>query len=146
MGIPIGKLSLYAACAGLHPARTLPILLDTGTDNRERLADPIYIGWRHERVRGADYANFMEQFVTAVERRWPHVLLQWGDFARPNAGRILERYRDRLCAFNDDIQGTAAVAAGTLLAATHVIGTAPVLRCRSPRKSCARWRARSRGR
>jgi malate dehydrogenase (oxaloacetate-decarboxylating) len=146
MGIPIGKLSLYAACAGLHPAMTLPILLDTGTDNRERLADPIYIGWRHERVRGTDYDNFMEQFVTAVERRWPHVLLQWGDFARPNAGRILERYRDRLCAFNNDIQGTAAVAAGTLLAATHVIGTAPVLRCRSPRKSCARWRARSRGR
>jgi malate dehydrogenase (oxaloacetate-decarboxylating) len=125
MGIPIGKLSLYAACAGLHPAMTLPILLDTGTDNRERLADPIYIGWRHERVRGADYDNFMEQFVTAVERRWPHVLLQWGDFARPNAGRILERYRDRLCAFNDDIQGTAAVAAGT---------------CSQPRTSPARRR------
>jgi malate dehydrogenase (oxaloacetate-decarboxylating) len=97
MGMPIGKLSLYTACAGLHPATTLPILLDTGTDNRERLADPIYIGWRHERVRGADYDNFMEQFVTAVERRWPHVLLQWGDFARPTAGRILQRYRDRLC-------------------------------------------------
>jgi malate dehydrogenase (oxaloacetate-decarboxylating) len=124
MGIPIGKLSLYTACAGLHPATTLPILLDTGTDNRERLPDPVYIGWRHERVRGADYDAFVEQFVAAVERRWPHVLLQWEDFARANAGRILERYRDRLCTFNDDIQGTAAVAAGTLLAATRVTGTA----------------------
>ena len=124
MGIPIGKLSLYTACAGLHPATTLPVLLDTGTDNRERLADPIYIGWRHERVRGADYDAFIEQFVTAVENRWPHVLLQWEDFARANASRILERYRDRLCTFNDDIQGTAAVAAGTLLAATRVTGTA----------------------
>jgi malate dehydrogenase (oxaloacetate-decarboxylating) len=124
MGIPIGKLSLYTAGAGIHPATTLPILLDTGTDNRERLADPVYIGWRHERVRGTDYDAFVEQFVTAVERRWPHVLLQWEDFARANAGRILERFRDRLCTFNDDIQGTAAVAAGTLLAATRVTGTA----------------------
>ena len=124
MGIPIGKLSLYTACAGLHPATTLPILLDTGTDNRERLADPVYVGWRHERVRGADYDAFIEQFVIAVERRWSHVLLQWEDFARANAGRMLERYRDRLCTFNDDIQGTAAVAAGTLLAATRVTATA----------------------
>jgi len=124
MGIPIGKLSLYTACAGLHPATALPILLDSGTDNRERLADPVYIGWRHERVRGADYDAFIEQFVSAVERRWSHVLLQWEDFARANAGRNLERYRDRLCTFNDDIQGTAAVAAGTLLAATRVTGTA----------------------
>jgi len=124
MGIPIAKLSLYTAC-DLHPATTLPILLDTGTDNRERLTDPVYIGWRHERVRGADYDDFIEQFVSAVERRrWPHVLLQWEDFARANAGRILDRYRNRLCTFNDDIQGTAAVAAGTLLAATRVTGTA----------------------
>ena len=123
MGIPIGKLALYTACAGLHPATTLPVLLDTGTDNRDRLADPVYIGWRHERVRGANYDAFIEQFVTAVERRWPHVLLQWEDFARANAGRILQCYRDRLCTFNDDIQGTAAVAAGTLLAATRVTGT-----------------------
>jgi malate dehydrogenase (oxaloacetate-decarboxylating) len=122
MGIPIGKLSLYTACAGLHPATTLPILLDVGTDNEQRLADPVYIGWRHERVRGQDYDDFVESFVGAVLERWPHVLLQWEDFARGNAGRMLQRYRDRLCTFNDDIQGTAAVAAGALLAAMKVTG------------------------
>ena len=122
MGIPIGKLSLYTACAGLHPSTTLPVLLDVGTDNKERLADPVYIGWRHERVRGQDYDDFVEAFVNAVLERWPHALLQWEDFARANAGRMLQRYRDRLCTFNDDIQGTAAVAAGTLLAAVKVTG------------------------
>jgi malate dehydrogenase (oxaloacetate-decarboxylating) len=122
MGIPIGKLSLYTACAGLHPATTLPILLDTGTDNPDRLGDPIYIGWRHNRLRGRDYDDFVEAFVSAIEARWPLVLLQWEDFARANAGRLLAHYRDRLCTFNDDIQGTAAVAAGTLLAAVHVTG------------------------
>jgi len=122
MGIPIGKLALYSGCAGVHPATTLPILLDVGTDNPERLADPLYVGWRHERVRGQDYDDFVEAFVSAVEKRWPHVLLQWEDFARANASRLLERYRDRLCTFNDDIQGTAAVAAGTLLSAVRVTG------------------------
>jgi malate dehydrogenase (oxaloacetate-decarboxylating) len=122
MGIPIGKLSLYTACAGIHPEQTLPILLDVGTDNAERLADPLYVGWRHERVRGAEYDAFVEEFVSAVAERWPDVLLQWEDFAGANAGRLLQRYRDRLCTFNDDIQGTAAVAAGTLLAAVNVTG------------------------
>ena len=122
MGIPIGKLSLYTACAGLHPATTLPVLLDVGTDNPERLADPLYIGWKHERIRGAEYDEFVETFVSALLARWPNVLLQFEDFARQNAGRLLDRYRDRLCTFNDDIQGTAAVAAGALLAAVKVIG------------------------
>ncbi len=122
MGIPIGKLSLYTACAGIDPATTLPILLDVGTDNEERLADPLYVGWKNKRVRGADYDAFVESFVGAVMARWPHVLLQWEDFARANAGRLLQRYRDRLLTFNDDIQGTAAVCAGTLLAAVKVTG------------------------
>jgi malate dehydrogenase (oxaloacetate-decarboxylating) len=122
MGISIGKLSLYTGCGGLHPATTLPIFLDVGTNNPERLSDPLYIGWRHERLRGQAYDDFIEAFVSAVVERWPHVLLQWEDFARDNATRLLERYRDRLCTFNDDIQGTAVVAAGTLLAAVNVTG------------------------
>src|SRR5712672_1108201 len=122
MGIPIGKLALYTGCGGLHPATTLPILLDVGTDNPDCLADPLYIGWRHERVRGQEYDDFIEAFVSAVVKRWPRVLLQWEDFAKNNATRLLERYRDRLCTFNDDVQGTAAVATGTLLAAINVTG------------------------
>jgi malate dehydrogenase (oxaloacetate-decarboxylating) len=122
MGIPIGKLSLYTACAGIHPAETLPILLDVGTDNQERLDDPMYIGWRHTRVRGEEYDAFIDEVVSAISERWPDVLLHWEDFAGSNAARMLDRYRDRLCTFNDDIQGTAAVAAGTLLAAVNVTG------------------------
>src|SRR3954452_22013946 len=122
MGIPIGKLSLYTGCGGLHPATTLPVVLDVGSDNPERLSDPLYIGWRHERVRGQAYDDFIEAFVSAVVKRWPHVLLQWEDFARDNATRLLERYRDRLCTFNDDVQGTAVVAAGALLAAVNLTG------------------------
>ena len=122
MGISIGKLSLYTACAGIHPAATLPILLDVGTNNHARLEDPLYVGWRHTRIEGADYDAFVEEFVTAVAERFPGVLLQWEDFAGANAGRLLQRYRHRLCTFNDDIQGTAAVAVGTLLAAIGVTG------------------------
>ncbi|HEV2301892.1 MAG TPA: NAD-dependent malic enzyme [Stellaceae bacterium] len=122
MAIPIGKLSLYTACAGIHPEWTLPVLLDVGTDNAERLADPIYVGWRHERMRGEEYDEFVETFVAAAAARWPHVLLQWEDFAGANAHRLLARYRDRLATFNDDIQGTAAVTAGTLFAAIEVTG------------------------
>jgi malate dehydrogenase (oxaloacetate-decarboxylating) len=122
MGIPIGKLALYTACGGIDPATALPVLLDVGTDNEDNLKDPLYIGWRHKRVRGQDYDNFVEEFVRAVDERWPHVLLQWEDFAKSNATRLLGHYRDQLCTFNDDIQGTAAVATGTLLAAVNVTG------------------------
>jgi len=122
MGIPIGKMALYTALGGIPPEHCLPILLDVGTDNESLLNDPIYIGWRHNRIRGQEYDDFVETFVSAVEHRWPHILLQWEDFAGVNASRLLERYRDRLCTFNDDIQGTAAVTTATLLAAVHATG------------------------
>ena len=122
MGIPIGKMALYTALGGIPPEHCLPILLDVGTDNEALLNDPIYIGWQHNRIRGQEYDDFVEAFVTAVERRWPHILLQWEDFAGVNAARLLKRYRDRLCTFNDDIQGTAAVTTGTLLAGVHATG------------------------
>src|ERR1700740_1889794 len=119
MGIPIGKMALYTALGGIHPENCLPILLDVGTDNEDRLKTPIYVGWRHHRVRGQDYDEFVDTFVQAVKKRWPHVLLQWEDFAGSNAARLLARYRDQLCTFNDDIQGTAAVAAATLLSGVN---------------------------
>ena len=122
MGIPIGKMALYTALGGIHPEHCLPVLLDVGTDNEERLKDPIYVGWRNKRIRGEQYDDFVEAFVSAVKKRWPHVLLQWEDFAGANAARLLARYRDQLCTFNDDIQGTAAVATATLLSAVNVTG------------------------
>jgi len=122
MGIPIGKMALYTALAGIHPEHCLPVLLDVGTDNKDRLNDPIYVGWRHERIRGQDYDDFVEAFVSAVKGRWPDILLQWEDFAGSNAARLLERYRDQLCTFNDDIQGTAAVTTATIWAAVNATG------------------------
>jgi malate dehydrogenase (oxaloacetate-decarboxylating) len=122
MGIPIGKTALYTALGGIHPEHCLPILLDVGTDNEDRLKSPIYIGWRHHRVRGQEYDDFVDVFVNCVKKRWPHVLLQWEDFAGLNAARLLARYKNQLCTFNDDIQGTAAVVAATLLSAINVTG------------------------
>ncbi|QNI33528.1 NAD-dependent malic enzyme [Alloacidobacterium dinghuense] len=122
MGIPIGKMALYTALGGIHPEHCLPILLDVGTDSEEKLKQPIYVGWRHHRVRGQEYDDFVDTFVNAVKKRWPHVLLQFEDFAGANAARFLARYRDQLCTFNDDIQGTAAIAATTLVSAVNVTG------------------------
>ena len=122
MGIPIGKMALYTALGGIHPENCLPVLLDVGTDNEDRLKNPIYIGWRHRRIRGEEYDSFVDVFVQNVKKRWPHVLLQWEDFAGSNAARLLARYRDQLCTFNDDIQGTAAVATATLISAINVTG------------------------
>ncbi|OUC95494.1 NAD-dependent malic enzyme [Streptomyces swartbergensis] len=124
MGIPIGKLSLYTAIGGIHPARTLPILLDVGTDNEDLLRNPRYLGRRAPRLTGAEYDEMIEAFVSAVEAELPGTLLQWEDFATAHAYPILARYRDRLLTFNDDIQGTAAVTLGALSTAANVSGTA----------------------
>ncbi|MGO2406306.1 MAG: NAD-dependent malic enzyme [Vibrio litoralis] len=123
MGIPIGKLSLYTACGGISPAYTLPIVLDVGTNNPQRLADPMYMGWRHPRITGAEYDKFVDDFMQAIKRRWPDALIQFEDFAQKNAMPLLERYKDKVCCFNDDIQGTAAVTVGSLIAACHAAGS-----------------------
>ena len=122
MGIPIGKLALYTACGGISPAYTLPVMLDVGTNNEELRNDPMYMGARHERISQQEYDEFLECFVNAVGRRWPYAMLQFEDFAQANATPLLERYREHICCFNDDIQGTAAVTVGTLLAASRVNG------------------------
>jgi malate dehydrogenase (oxaloacetate-decarboxylating) len=122
LGIPIGKLSLYTLIGGIRPERTLPIVLDVGTNNTERLKDPEYLGWRHERVAGQAYFDFVDRFVQAVKQELPGTCLQWEDFATPHARPILNRYRDQLLTFNDDIQGTSAVALGAILAAVKVTG------------------------
>ncbi|MCF6312688.1 MAG: NAD-dependent malic enzyme [Verrucomicrobiales bacterium] len=119
MGIPIGKLAIYSACGGISPAYTLPVTLDVGTNNQELLDDPMYMGWRNPRITGDDYFDFVDQFISAVKRRWPHVLIQFEDFAQQNATPLLKKYQNQVCCFNDDIQGTAAVTVGTLLAACH---------------------------
>lgn len=122
MGIPIGKLSLYTACGGISPAYTLPVMLDVGTNNEKLLNDPMYMGARHKRIGQAEYDEFVDMFIKAVLKRWPEVMLQFEDFAQPNAMPLLERYRDKVCCFNDDIQGTAAVTVGTILAACKTKG------------------------
>lgn len=123
MGIPIGKLSLYTACGGINPANTLPILLDVGTNNKALIDDPSYIGWRHERIVGKEYDDFLDTFVQAVKKKFPQVLLQFEDFAQQHAYPLLKRYREQLCTFNDDIQGTAAVAVSAIIAAVKASNT-----------------------
>lgn len=122
MGIPIGKLALYTACGGLSPAYTLPVVLDVGCNNETLINDPMYMGWRHERVSGDAYYEFVDEVIQALKVRWPHALVQFEDFAQATATPLLERYRDEICCFNDDIQGTASVAVGTLLAACRAKG------------------------
>jgi malate dehydrogenase (oxaloacetate-decarboxylating) len=122
MSIPIGKLSLYTVIGGIDPKRTLPILLDVGTNNQERLHDPEYIGWRHGRITGQPYWDFVDRFVSCIKRKLPDALLQWEDFAKSHARPILDKYRDSLCTFNDDIQGTAAVTLGAIYKALKITG------------------------
>ncbi len=122
LSIPIGKLALYSLIGGIRPERTLPISLDVGTNNSERFSDPEYLGWRHERITGQEYFDFVDRFVQAVKQEFPGTCLQWEDFATPHARPILQRYRDELLTFNDDIQGTAAVTLGAVFAAVQVTG------------------------
>lgn len=122
MAIPQGKLALYTLFGGIHPARVLPIMLDVGTNNEKLLKDPLYLGWQHPRITGKDYDDFVERFVQQIKKRYPHVLLQWEDFAKPHARPLLEKYQTQICSFNDDIQGTAAVALAAICSAVRLAG------------------------
>ncbi len=123
MAIPIGKLALYTLFGGIHPARTLPVLLDVGTNNQACLSDPLYLGWRHPRITGKEYDDFVELVIQAIHKRYPNVLLQWEDFAKPHAQPLLDKYRRRLTSFNDDIQGTASVVLAAILSAVKALKT-----------------------
>ena len=122
MGIPIGKLALYTACAGIHPHQCLPVMLDVGTNNEELLNDPLYMGYPHKRLEGQDYLDLVDEFVSALQDKYPESLLQFEDFLTPNAYKLLDTYKDKILCFNDDIQGTAAVALSGVLASNRVTG------------------------
>ncbi|MCI5052332.1 MAG: NAD-dependent malic enzyme [Simkaniaceae bacterium] len=122
MVIPVGKLALYSLFGGIHPGKVLPVMIDMGTDNEELLADELYIGWRHPRVRGEEYFGFIDRFIQAIKKKYPNALLQWEDFEKAHARELLIKYRDEICSFNDDIQGTAGCVLAGLLAAVKTKG------------------------